>query len=109
MMLIQLPFSTMIVTASIVDRFGTNIIPPGEPIDVTPKEAKDRVYGSKMAVIEEESTIFTVWACKGCMLIIYSRLTCVIAFLLILQTMLINILDGSSLRILLSNLSQHIP
>lgn len=41
----------------------------------TPKEIARAVYGSKMVFILEIFTLTATWAIKGCLVILYSRLT----------------------------------
>lgn len=48
---------------------------PEDVAALTPQTTKDRIQGAKWVFVSEQSLMATVWSMKGCMLIIYGRLT----------------------------------
>lgn len=54
---------------------STNLIDPREPIDLTPHEIEKRTWGSKTVLLVEQSMCAVQWGTKGCLLILYWRLT----------------------------------
>lgn len=44
---------------------------------LTPEITKSRIEGAKWVFVSEQSLMAVVWILKGCMLIVYARLTCV--------------------------------
>ena len=58
---------------------GSNFIPPGEYPQLTQADVDARIAGSKWVLASEEAMVMTIWTCKVCMLLIYQRLTYVIA------------------------------
>lgn len=50
---------------------------------MTPAIHAERVRGSKWVFVSEHSMILTVWSCKACMLVIYARITYVLALVLL--------------------------
>lgn len=69
-------YTAVIVTLNIVANAETNLFPPGFDIAaLTPEDIKNRMYGSKIVLVVEENQCMTVWACKACILTMYSRLT----------------------------------
>lgn len=54
----------------------TNLIQPGEKVDLNDKQnIADREYGSKLVLVTEQMQMFTLWGVKGCLLFMYGRLT----------------------------------
>ncbi|KAF2025693.1 hypothetical protein EK21DRAFT_75796 [Setomelanomma holmii] len=69
-------YTALIVCSNQYVRVQSNLLAPG--FDISTLSAYDlsrRVYGSKMVVVVEQTQIATIWACKGCLLIMYHRLT----------------------------------
>lgn len=61
---------------NIVAVSSSNLINPAEgDITFTPQVVKRRSYGSKMVVVSEQMQLATIWLVKGCLLIMYARLT----------------------------------
>lgn len=54
---------------------STNLINPDEPIDLTPHEIAKRTWGSKTVLLVEQCMCAVQWGTKGCLLILYWRLT----------------------------------
>lgn len=48
---------------------------PSEPTELTPSEITERVFGSKMVLVTEQMQLVTIWLVKGCLLIMFNRLT----------------------------------
>ncbi|KFA52603.1 hypothetical protein S40293_07221 [Stachybotrys chartarum IBT 40293] len=53
----------------------TNLLNPAEPVVLTPEEIRLREYGSKLVLVTEHLQMLVIWSVKGCLLIMYSRLT----------------------------------
>lgn len=54
---------------------STNLIDPATPIELTPQEIRTRTWGSKTVLLVEQSMCAVQWGTKGCLLILYWRLT----------------------------------
>jgi hypothetical protein len=63
------------VTINIISHTSSNLIDPTELVDLTPANIEERVYGSKMVLVSEQMQLITIWAVKGCLLLMYYRLT----------------------------------
>ncbi len=74
-MLIEFTFTGAVESAMKVANSGSNYLPDGAAVLLTPEEVASAVYGSKMNVALEEFTLFTTWQVKACVLLFYSRLT----------------------------------
>lgn len=48
---------------------------PGEELSLTPESIASRTRGSKYVLVVEQSMIATIWGCKACLLLLYSKLT----------------------------------
>ncbi|KAB8226594.1 hypothetical protein BDV33DRAFT_186648 [Aspergillus novoparasiticus] len=53
----------------------TNILPPTRMHGLTEEDIQDRVYGSKITFVLEQSMVLVQWGCKACMILVYYRLT----------------------------------
>lgn len=77
-MLLALAFDTVLMVAiNIASHKNTNLINPEHVPLLTPEELTDRVLGSKLTLVTEQSQILVTWLVKTCLLIMYSRLTSV--------------------------------
>ncbi|OJJ45575.1 hypothetical protein ASPZODRAFT_17024 [Penicilliopsis zonata CBS 506.65] len=54
---------------------GSNLMDEAAIEALTPAIKKERIRGSKWVFVSEHSFILSIWAMKGCMLVIYARLT----------------------------------
>ncbi|KAF2186331.1 hypothetical protein K469DRAFT_706991 [Zopfia rhizophila CBS 207.26] len=73
-------YVVLVVMANIEAKSQSNLLPPGFDIhELTPKEISGREYGSKIVVVVEQMQIAVIWACKACLLILYHRLTRMVA------------------------------
>jgi hypothetical protein len=54
---------------------GTNFMSDEEVAALTPETTKLRVIGAKWVFVTEQALMATTWSMKGCMLIVYARLT----------------------------------
>jgi hypothetical protein len=54
---------------------STNLIDPNDPIQLTPEEIAKRTWGSKTVLLVEQSMCAVQWGTKGCLLILYWRIT----------------------------------
>lgn len=59
----------------IVGGGGTNFMSEADIAALTPEITKRRIEGAKWVFVSEQSLMATVWTMKGCMLIVYGRLT----------------------------------
>ncbi|KAI1321418.1 hypothetical protein F5Y16DRAFT_69293 [Xylariaceae sp. FL0255] len=67
--------TVLMVAINILSYTNTNLFDPADPPTLTPQDIKQRVFGSKLVLIVEQMQIATIWLVKGCLLIMYSRLT----------------------------------
>ncbi|OCK87393.1 uncharacterized protein K441DRAFT_355767 [Cenococcum geophilum 1.58] len=73
-------YTILIVMANIEARSHSNLLPPDFPVhELTPNERSRREYGSKIVVVVEQMQIAVIWSCKACLLILYYRLTRMVA------------------------------
>nr|OQO28591.1 hypothetical protein B0A51_05410 [Rachicladosporium sp. CCFEE 5018] len=69
-------YTTLIVTINLVANSSSNLLPPGyDTSHITAEDRRQRVYGSKLVLVVEESQCVTIWGAKACLLIMYLRLT----------------------------------
>jgi hypothetical protein len=60
--------------------FNSNLIAPGLDVNTFSETERElRIYGSKLTVVVEQLQCVTVWLIKGCLLILYYRVTYEIA------------------------------
>ncbi|KAF2683099.1 hypothetical protein K458DRAFT_50605 [Lentithecium fluviatile CBS 122367] len=73
-------YTVLIVMSNIETEAQSNLLPPGFNINnLATKEVQDREYGSKIVIVVEQMQIAVIWACKACLLILYHRLTRMVA------------------------------
>ncbi|ORY08342.1 hypothetical protein BCR34DRAFT_465927, partial [Clohesyomyces aquaticus] len=73
-------YTVLIVMTNIEAKSHSNLLPPGFDVNtLTPKDKSAREYGSKIVVVVEQMQIAVIWACKACLLILYHRLTRMVA------------------------------
>jgi hypothetical protein len=60
---------------NIVAHLDTNLMTAEDVARLTPESIKSRIYGSKLVLVVEQSMIMTTWGCKGCLLLLYNKLT----------------------------------
>lgn len=71
-------YTTLIATINIVRDTSSNLLPPGYDINnLTPDEVQERQYGSKLILVVEQCQCVTIWGAKGCLILLYLRLTTV--------------------------------
>jgi hypothetical protein len=69
-------YTTFIVTINKEVDYNSNLIDPTQDVDtLSPADIKSRAYGSKLTLVVEQMQCLTVWLLKGCLLILYLRLT----------------------------------
>jgi hypothetical protein len=68
-------YTSLISVINIVAYATTNLMLPSDIATLTPESIKERVYGSKLVLVVEQSAIMTVWGCKCSLLLIYAKLT----------------------------------
>jgi hypothetical protein len=54
---------------------GSNFMSDADIAALTPETTKERIEGAKWVFVSEQALMATVWTMKGCMLIVYARLT----------------------------------
>jgi hypothetical protein len=75
-LLVTSAYTAMIVCANKYVKAQSNLFPPGSNVaELSEYDLKQRVYGSKMVVVVEQTTIAVIWSCKACLLIMYYRIT----------------------------------
>ncbi|CAK4034693.1 related to integral membrane PTH11 [Lecanosticta acicola] len=76
MMVVLCFYTTVIATINIVNDKGSNLFPAGFDIGtLSDHERNDRIFGSKLVLVVEQSQCVTIWGAKICLLILYLRLT----------------------------------
>ncbi|RSL91341.1 hypothetical protein CEP51_000311 [Fusarium floridanum] len=76
MVFTMVTYTILLVIVKVLTYTPTNLIPPGEKVDLNDKEnIADRQYGSKLVLVTEQMQMFTLWGVKGCLLFMYGRLT----------------------------------
>ncbi|KKY16758.1 putative family decarboxylase [Diplodia seriata] len=69
-------YTALIVCVNTAARSSSNLINPADgPIQFTPDVVEQRSFGSKMVLVSEQMQLITIWLIKGCLLIMYGRLT----------------------------------
>jgi len=54
---------------------GSNYMSPQEAASLSPAGVKQAVYGSKMTLVVEMLTLATLWLTKGCLCLMFYRMT----------------------------------
>ncbi|KAI0005600.1 hypothetical protein F4779DRAFT_49335 [Xylariaceae sp. FL0662B] len=67
--------TVLMACMTILSHTPSNLIDPNDHTVLTPEDIQERVLGSKMVLVVEQMQILTIWAIKGCLLILYGRLT----------------------------------
>ncbi|KAG6031269.1 hypothetical protein E4U41_007642 [Claviceps citrina] len=75
MVIIMLADTIIIIVINIISTTATNLIDPKYPASLLPEDVRERVFGSKMVVLEEQMQCLTIWLNKACLLLMYHRLT----------------------------------
>jgi hypothetical protein len=68
-------YTNLIICMNIVAHLDTNLMLPSDIPLLTPESIKSRIRGSKYVLVVEQSMIMTIWSCKICLLLMYSKLT----------------------------------
>jgi hypothetical protein len=69
-------YTALVVCSNKYIKAQSNLLPPGFDVATLSKhDLERRRYGSKLAVVTEQTQISVIWACKVCLLIMYHRLT----------------------------------
>jgi len=68
-------YTAMLIVINIENYTPTNLINPADNITLTPEDIAKREYGSKLVLVTEHLQMVVIWSVKGCLLILYSRLT----------------------------------
>ncbi|OAG07802.1 uncharacterized protein CC84DRAFT_1195845 [Paraphaeosphaeria sporulosa] len=69
-------YTTFIVISNKYLKAGSNLEPSGfDWSAVSARDISRRVYGSKLMIVVEQMLILVIWSCKGCLLVMYHRLT----------------------------------
>ncbi|EEU42355.1 uncharacterized protein NECHADRAFT_39937 [Fusarium vanettenii 77-13-4] len=76
MVFTMITYTILLVIVKVLTYTPTNLIQPGEKIDLSDrKDIADREFGSKLVLVTEQMQMFTLWGVKGCLLFMYGRLT----------------------------------
>lgn len=54
---------------------GSNLMTEEDKKNITPAMRAERERGSKWVFVSEHAFLLCIWSLKGCMLVIYSRIT----------------------------------
>ncbi|KAJ4358222.1 uncharacterized protein N0V89_002802 [Didymosphaeria variabile] len=69
-------YTTFIVISNKYLKAGSNLEPPGfDWSALSVYDISRRVYGSRLMIVVEQMLVLVIWACKGCLLVMYHRLT----------------------------------
>ncbi|KAG5927440.1 hypothetical protein E4U42_002275 [Claviceps africana] len=68
-------FTGVVISIIEVAKNGSNYMSPEAAAALTPQGVHDAIYGSIMTFVLEIFTLTATWTIKGCLLILYSRLT----------------------------------
>lgn len=74
----QLTYTALLGVIHILTYTPTNLISADDNmtlLSLTPEDIKIREYGSKLVLVTEHLQMIVIWGVKGCLLILYSRLT----------------------------------
>lgn len=71
----QFVYTELLIIINIQTYIPTNLINPADDIVLTPEDIQEREYGSKLVLVTEHLQMVVIWSVKGCLLILYSRLT----------------------------------
>jgi hypothetical protein len=72
---VQITDSVLMVSINIASHTSSNLIDPNDHTVLTPENIKEREFGSKMVLVVEQMQLLTTWSVKGCLLILYDRIT----------------------------------
>jgi hypothetical protein len=76
MVLTTVPYTVMLVVINIVNHTSSNLLEPGSDIaTMSQSQRNERIYGSKLILVVEQMQLATIWLVKGCLIILYYRLT----------------------------------
>ncbi len=75
MMLVAGTFTVEMFAINEVAQNGSNFMSPEEAAALTPDKVQMAIYGSKMCLVLEMFALATIWMVKGCLLMLYYRLT----------------------------------
>ncbi|KAL8336554.1 hypothetical protein RB601_000395 [Gaeumannomyces tritici] len=69
-------YTTLVVTLNLTcQNGGSNLYPPWTPQNFTDQQIKDRIFGSKLVLVSEQSMLNVIYTIRACMLVMYRRLT----------------------------------
>ncbi|RPB05133.1 hypothetical protein L873DRAFT_1757933 [Choiromyces venosus 120613-1] len=68
-------YTTLMAAINVSGRTATNLLEPGVLETLTPSDIEARIYGSKIVILLEQSMLILIWGIKGCMILMYNRLT----------------------------------
>ena len=71
----QLIFTLDFWAINEVARNGSNYMSPEAAANLSPEGVQQAIYGSKMTLVMEILTLTTTWGLKGCLCLMYNRLT----------------------------------
>jgi hypothetical protein len=75
----KVSFTGVVVSSNQVAINGSNYVEDDVVATLTDEEKADAVWGSKMLLALEEFELGTLWLVKACLLLLYNRMTYVIA------------------------------
>jgi hypothetical protein len=76
MILTMAPYTVLVVVINIVAHTSSNLLEPGTDLNTMSQADKnERIHGSKLILVVEQMQLSTIWLVKGCLIILYYRLT----------------------------------
>ncbi|PLN85040.1 hypothetical protein BDW42DRAFT_191123 [Aspergillus taichungensis] len=75
MCVVVITFTGVMVCVNQVSINGSNYMSPEIAATLTPESRRSAVWGSKMTFALEHFTLSSLWLVKGCLLLVYNRLT----------------------------------
>ncbi|KAF1966382.1 hypothetical protein BU23DRAFT_663298 [Bimuria novae-zelandiae CBS 107.79] len=80
--LIFVTMTTLMAAMHAVVHSSSNLIAPGEAVSgFSQREIEQRILGSKLVLVVEQMQCCTIWIVKACLLLMYKRMTYVVALL----------------------------
>ncbi|KAG0126459.1 hypothetical protein HOY82DRAFT_628048 [Tuber indicum] len=68
-------YTILMAAINVSGRTATNLLEPGTLETLTPDDIQVRIYGSKIVILLEQAMLILIWGIKGCMILMYNRLT----------------------------------
>lgn len=87
-------YTILMIGINISGRTATNLLLPGELETLTPDDIELRIYGSKIVILLEQAMLIVTWGIKGCMILMYHRLTSRLTMQIVIKAIAVYIVIG---------------